>query len=121
MEALEGGELVIVSPEAKRNYTDDLILPFKYGAAVMSVRTGAPIVPYAIAGDYRLFGRRLTIAFGWPLFPREGEGPEELNRRLYNSIGAILRRIMPREELESKHWTTFEEWSEQNGANGKTS
>ena len=32
VEALGNGELVNVSPEAKRNYTDELLLPFKFGA-----------------------------------------------------------------------------------------
>ena len=52
VEYLKEGNLINVSPEAKRNYTDEILLPFKYGAVVMAKRTGCKIVPYAITGDY---------------------------------------------------------------------
>ena len=110
-EALRDGELVNVSPEAKRNYTDELLLPFKYGAAVMAEDTGAVIVPYAIAGKYKPFGG-LTIIFGKP-FKATGDA-EKTNRKLYNSIAALLKRVMPKEELKSKKITSFEEWSSRN-------
>ena len=110
-EALREGELVNVSPEAKRNYTDELLLPFKYGAAVMSEDTGAPLVPYAIVGRYKPFGG-LTIIFGKP-FKAVGDA-EMTNRKLYNSIVALLKKVMPKEELQSKKITSFEEWSSRN-------
>lgn len=111
VEALGRGELVNVSPEAKRNYTDELLLPFKFGAAVMSERTGAVIVPYAIAGDYSLFPRhRLTVIFGKPM--EHGETPEITNRRLYNEVARLLRKAMPAEELRGKHFTSYESWEE---------
>lgn len=109
--ALRDGELVNVSPEAKRNYTDELLLPFKYGAAVMSEETGSPIVPYAIAGSYKPFGG-LTVAFGKPLLP-SGDA-YTTNKRLYNSIAALLKRIVPESELQYKKFTSFDEWSEKN-------
>ena len=110
-EALREGELVNVSPEAKRNYTDELLLPFKYGAAVMSEDTGTPLVPYAIVGRYKPFGG-LTIIFGKP-FKAVGDA-EMTNRKLYNSIAALLKKVMPKEELQSKKTTSFEEWSSRN-------
>ncbi|SEK73509.1 lysophospholipid acyltransferase family protein [Ruminococcus albus] len=110
-EALHDGELVNVSPEAKRNYTDELLLPFKYGAAVMSEDTGASLVPYAIVGRYKPFGG-LTIIFGKP-FKAVGDA-EMTNRKLYNSIAALLKKVMPKEELQSKKITSFEEWSSRN-------
>ena len=110
-EALREGELVNVSTEAKRNYTDELLLPFKYGAAVMAEDTGAPIVPYAIAGKYKPFGG-LTVIFGKPIKAKGSAAAT--NRHLYNTIAALLKKIMPKAELESKKFTTFEEWSRQN-------
>ena len=110
-EALREGELVNVSPEAKRNYTDELLLPFKYGAAVMAEDTGAVIVPYAIVGKYKPFGG-LTVLFGKP-FKAVGDA-YQTNRVLYNKIAALLKKVMPKDELESKKFTTFEEWSKQN-------
>ena len=110
LHALGQGELVNVSPEAKRNYTDELLLPFKFGASVMSERTGAVIVPYAIAGDYSLFPRRrLTVIFGKPIEPCGT--PEETNMKLYNGIARLLRKAMPQEELKKKHFTSYESWN----------
>jgi len=109
VEALRRGELVNVSPEAKRNYTDELLLPFKYGAAVMSERTGSVIVPYAIAGDYSLFPKhRLTVIFGMPV--EAGRDAEETNRRLYNEVAELLRKAMSEEELKLRHFTSYESW-----------
>lgn len=110
VKALKNGELVNVSPEAKRNYTSELLLPFKAGASVMAQRTGAVIVPYAITGDYRFFPKhRLTVVFGKP-FGYCGS-VEETNRRLYGEIAALLRKTMPREEISAKHFTPFDDRS----------
>ena len=111
VEALRRGELVNVSPEAKRNYTDELLLPFKYGAAVMAARTGSAIVPYAIAGDYSLRPKhRLTVIFGKPV--EAGGDPDDTNRRLYNEIASLLKKAMPEDELKRKHFTSYESWGE---------
>lgn len=107
--ALKQGELVNVSPEAKRNYTDELLLPFKFGAAVMSERTGAPIIPYAVAGDYSLFPKhRLTVMFGRPV--EAGGSPGDTNRRLYDEVAGLLRKAMSEDELKHKHFTSYESW-----------
>ena len=110
---LNDGELVNVSPEAKRNYTNEILLPFKYGAAVMSVRTGAPIVPYAIYGGYKPFRSRMKILIGKPILPR-GKDAEELNRELYNSIARLLESMMPYSERKKKNLTSFDDWSKNN-------
>ena len=107
VEALRQGELVNVSPEAKRNYTDELLLPFKFGAAVMSVRTGSVIVPYSITGDYSLFRRhKLTVVFGEPI--KSGSSPEDTNRELYGAVAGLLKETMSPDELEKKHFTPYE-------------
>lgn len=106
---LECGELVNVSPEARRNYTAELLLPFKYGAAAMASRTGAEIVPYAITGEYKLFPRhRVKVVFGRPI--KAADTAEQTNRQLYEAIAQLLRENMPPEELEQKHYTKYESW-----------
>ena len=64
VDRLNGGCLVNVSPEAKRNFTEEILLPFKFGAVVMAQRTGSLIVPYAITGDYKFRSKNLKIVFG---------------------------------------------------------
>lgn len=108
--ALNDGELVNVSPEAKRNYTNELLLPFKFGAAAMSARTGAKIVPYAITGEYKVFSRhRVTVIFGKPI--QAQDDITAATKQLYSSVAGLLRRTMPKEELAQKHFTSYDDWS----------
>ncbi len=112
VETLRQGHVVNVSPEAKRNYTDELLLPFKYGAVSMAQKTGAPIIPYAITGDYTLFSRNLTVIFGEPFYAGSME-LYDANRVLYNQVLALMLKTADKDFLAQKHITSFEEWSQQ--------
>ncbi len=107
--ALQQGDAVNVSPEAKRNYTEQLLLPFKYGAVVMSARTHAPIIPYAITGTYKPFSGGVTVRFGTPFYA--SDDLTAANRELYNRIATLLRRSMEPTVLAQKQFTEFDEWS----------
>ena len=109
VQALEQGDAVNVSPEAKRNYTDQLLLPFKYGAVAMSAKAHAPIVPYAIAGTYKPFTGRVTVSFGAPFYA-SGDLTAD-NRELYNQVAALLRSVTEPAVLAQKHFTAFDVWS----------
>ncbi|MBE5744559.1 MAG: 1-acyl-sn-glycerol-3-phosphate acyltransferase [Clostridiales bacterium] len=52
---LKNGEKVVVFPEGKRNKTDEIMLPFKGGAAVMAIRTKSPIIPIVVYSKPRFF------------------------------------------------------------------
>ena len=67
IEYLNKDSLINVSPEAKRNYTQEILLPFKVGAVVMAQRTNSKIVPYSITGDYKFRSKNLKITFGQPI------------------------------------------------------
>lgn len=107
--ALQQEDAVNVSPEAKRNYTEQLLLPFKYGAVVMSARAHAPIIPYAITGTYKPFSGGVTVRFGTPFYA--SDDLTAANRELYNRIAALLRRSMEPAVLAQKQFTEFDEWS----------
>lgn len=113
IEMLKDNHLVNVSPEAKRNYSNELLLPFKYGAVSMAQKTGVPIIPYAITGEYKLFSKNLTVIFGEPIYVNEEE-LYEANKFLYDSIKKLLIAVMDEKELKSKHITSFDEWSKFN-------
>lgn len=81
--------MINVSPEARRNYTDEILLPFKYGAVVMAKRAQSRIIPYAITGDYRIRSRNLRIRFGEPL-DVGNLTVEEANTLLYNTVKELL-------------------------------
>lgn len=94
IEYLKEGALIGVSPESKRNYTDEILLPFKYGAVKMASETGCPIIPYAVTGEYRFRSSDLAIEFGEPL-DITGLSIEEANILLYNTIKALLIKNLP--------------------------
>ncbi len=52
---LKNGDKVVVFPEGKRNKTEDILLPFKSGAAVMAIRTKTPIIPMVVYSKPRFF------------------------------------------------------------------
>lgn len=98
---LQEGNLINLSPEAKRNYTKELLLPFKFGAVSMAKKTNSVIVPYSITGDYKLFSKSLKIAFGEPMDLTKME-MEQANEALFYKIKTLLMEHMDEEELRTK-------------------
>ncbi|WP_461815680.1 lysophospholipid acyltransferase family protein [Faecalimonas sp.] len=89
IEYLNDGSLINVSPEAKRNYTKEILLPFKVGAVVMAKRTDCKVIPYSITGDYKFRSKNLKIVFGEPLDFSQMT-IEEANNLLYKSVKQLL-------------------------------
>ena len=86
---LNDGHLINLSPEAKRNYTKEVLLPFKYGAVVMAKRTNSKILPYSITGDYKFRSKNLKIVFGKPL-DISRLSVEEANKLLYKKVKKLI-------------------------------
>lgn len=86
---LKKDALINVSPEAKRNYTGEILLPFKVGAVVMAQRTNCNIVPYAITGDYKFRSENLKITFGKPV-DVSGKTVEEANTYLFDVVKQLI-------------------------------
>lgn len=101
VEYLKNGALINLSPEAKRNFTDELLLPFKYGAVSMAKKTNTIIIPYSITGDYKLFSKNLRIVFDKPINISKLD-IEKANEKLYNNIQKLLKENMDKKELQSK-------------------
>lgn len=97
VEYLERGNLINLSPEGKRNFTDEILLPFKYGAVVMAKRTNSLVVPYAIVGDYKFRSKTLRIIYSEPM-DFSDVSIEEANVLLYERIKGLL--IMHRPDLK---------------------
>ncbi len=89
IEYLNEGNLINVSPEAKRNYTEEILLPFKFGAVVMAKRTNCKIIPYSITGDYKFRSKNLKITFGDPLDVSR-MNVEDANNLLYKKVKYLL-------------------------------
>ena len=65
MKCLKNNEKICIFPEGTRNTVDGDFLPFRPGAAIMSIKTKTPIVPIVICSRPRLF-RCTHILVGEP-------------------------------------------------------
>jgi 1-acyl-sn-glycerol-3-phosphate acyltransferase len=92
-DALADGNSLIIYPEGGRS-PDGWGQDFKGGAAYLSARTGAPIVPVHIDGTGEIFPKgasrlkpgRTTVLFGRPLTPNDGENTRRYNERIQAAV-----------------------------------
>ncbi len=63
---LKRGDVINIFPEGTRNYSYDSLLPFKGGAAMLSIRTRTPIMPVVEIERIRLF-HRVDVVYGEPI------------------------------------------------------
>ena len=83
-------KLIGIFPEGTINRTDDIIMPFKFGAVKMSRDANTNIVPFVITGKYKAFERSVKIRFFEPLKP--DENLEEANNRLMKIVSEELEK-----------------------------
>lgn len=88
IEVLKNNEVIGIFPEGTVNRTNDIILPFKYGAVSFAKKTGAYIVPLTITGKYKLFRRSIKITYGKPY--KVTDDLEIENKKLMNIITKML-------------------------------
>lgn len=98
IEVLKNNEVIGIFPEGTVNRTNDIILPFKYGAVSFAKKTGAYIVPFTITGKYRLFRRSIKITYGKPY--KVNDDLEIENKKLMNIITKML--IKERDNVKRK-------------------
>ena len=106
------GAVFVQMPEGTVNGPPGRLGPFRPGAALIAIRTGAPIVPLAIAGTEELYiGRRMAsrvlpptsarelLAGAWDGTPPAPESREELElaKRASEAMAALLEPVV--EEL----------------------
>ena len=97
-EALLKGDAINIFPEGKRNKTDDILLPFKYGAVSLAKKTNTYIIPFGICGKMKPFKKRVIVNFGEP-FKVDGD-LDEANNNLRKIIIDLIEK--GRSEYEEK-------------------
>ena len=90
IETLNNEMVIGIFPEGTINRTDDIIMPFKFGAVKMSRDAKSDIVPFVITGKYKPFERNIKIRFFEPLKP--SDNLEEANNKLMEIVSEELRK-----------------------------
>lgn len=83
-------KLIGIFPEGTINRTDDIIMPFKFGAVKMARDTETPIVPFVITGKYKPFKKSVKIRFFEPM--TIGENLEEANNNLMDIVAREISK-----------------------------
>ncbi len=65
LKCLKSEEIVCIFPEGTRNKSGEMFLPFKSGAAMLSLRTHTPIIPIVQVKKMKAF-RRARVYYGEP-------------------------------------------------------
>lgn len=90
---LEEGEVVGVFPEGTRSHSGEMLKPH-LGAAMLALKTGAPVLPVAVSGTRGFWGK-IRVRVGRPIpvesFKTGSRGDlESLSDLAMSRIGALL-------------------------------
>ncbi|QGP93709.1 Bifunctional protein Aas [Neomoorella glycerini] len=95
LEVLQDGQVLGMFPEGTRS-KDGRLLPFQHGAALLALKTGAPLLPVAVKNTNRVFrGGRIKVIIGRPL-KFETAGPstpqqvQDLTVAAYQAVAKML-------------------------------
>lgn len=88
---LNDEKLIGIFPEGTINRTEDIIMPFKFGAVKMASESNSPIIPFVITGKYKAFKRDIKIQFFEPV--TVGENLEEANQKLMDIVSKELSKV----------------------------
>ena len=88
-EYLNNNMIVGIFPESTINKTQEIIMPFKYGAVKMAKETNCYIVPFAITGKYKFLKKSIIISFGKTY--KITDDIEKENCKLENKVKKLIR------------------------------
>jgi len=90
LSVLKEGGVVGIFPEGTRQKQRDRLGKAHAGAALLAIRTGSPIFPVAIRGEYRFRGK-VNVACGQPFLLPSGTG--QLSEELEEGSRVIMEKI----------------------------
>ena len=87
---------LVIYPEGGRS-PDGWGQEFKAGAAYLSIKTGAPVIPVFIDGTGAIYGKGMKrpkrghtrVVFGAPLFPQEDESTRRFGERIERAVTVL--------------------------------
>ncbi len=96
LKVLKNGEILGIFPEGTRNGMKKGIKP-KSGAVTMAIKTGVPIIPAGIKGEYK-FLRKVMITYGEPIYydkskinSQDKEQTDKLAKELMEKIVSLTK------------------------------
>ena len=103
IDGLEEGVSILIFPEETRT-SDGQLQPFKRGGFLMAMRSGLPVVPVGIRGNYQVRPKgswairpgRVTVHYGGPISP-EGYGVRD-RARFMSDVRREVARLAGLEE-----------------------
>ncbi len=91
LKTLKDGDVFLIFPSGKRVAAGEAA-DAKSGVALISSRSGAPVIPVAIRGGYRLF-HPVKIYFGKPMFLSTQDGKKPDGDQLKSFADDIMQAI----------------------------
>jgi 1-acyl-sn-glycerol-3-phosphate acyltransferase len=98
-ELMRDGWSLVVFPEGTRS-TDGNVQRFRHGAARLAIEMGVGLEPIAIVGAFQAMpkGRSwprpgrlpVTVRYGRPIVPEEGETHQDLSRRMAQAVAQLF-------------------------------
>lgn len=92
IDALNAEKVVCVFPEGTINRTDDIIMPFKPGAVSFAIKTGKPIIPFAIVGKPKAFKYNSKIIYGKPYYVKSDDTIKE-SKILEDKVIELIKEL----------------------------
>ena len=91
IEYLNDNKVIGIFPEGTINRTNEIIMPFKFGAVKMANVSNSYIVPFVIKGKYKIFRKSINITFFKPY--KVKKDLEKENKKLENIISnGLIKR-----------------------------
>ena len=91
LKALKNGEIFAIFPSGTRVENEEGASA-KAGVALISSRSGVPVIPVRFRGGYRPF-HRVTVTFGEPMSITPADGKKATSEELQVFADAIMKKI----------------------------
>ena len=88
-EVLQAQGALGIFPEGTRNKTEDLLMPFKFGAVSLAKKNNALVIPVGVSGDYKFRPKNLVARIGEPIDVSEMD-LEEANEKLHKAVETLI-------------------------------
>lgn len=92
MKYLKEGASVCIFPEGTRNKTDEMLLPFKSGAAALSIKTKTPIIPVVQVRKIKAF-KKMHVYYGEPFELTEFYGKKLTQEDIEKADGVLFEKF----------------------------